>query len=437
MRRLAAAVMGLAAWALSAAAYAEKCPNMLILLDRSGSMQGFKWTTATAAINLFVPPRESIMRFGLMVFPGFSEDVCAGGSLRVSCDFFKAADISYALATSGQPGGYTPTAETLDQAGALPDMRDAARRRFIILLTDGDPTCPSSSDLDGNVQVTEASLGKLLSSGIKTFVIGFGQEVSPARLDRMAVAGGAPRANASCANPVNPTGPRIPCSYFDASDSASLNAALDEIASIAQGELKGNSCDDSCYGIGGCPEGQRCEQQVVTYAGGQFSLNLGQCVVDPCAGVTCAENQFCRESQCRAACTAPCPAGTYCQDGSCIADPCVGSSACGCSQTCAQYLVCLGGTCQDDPCRYVRCPTSAPYCDRGSCYAAVSPPKTEQPGSSADAGGGGGSKNGCSSAGAPGLLFWALALIPAALRRRAGRPRNQVLSPKDAKALER
>jgi hypothetical protein len=136
-------------------------------------------------------------------------------------------------------------------------MTDGSRRRFIVLLTDGDPSCPDQSNtaaaFDANTTVTVESLDRLRASGIKTFVIGFGRNVGPARLDRMAMAGGVPRTGATCADPANPTGPRIPCLYYDASDLPTLNAAFDEIATVAQGELGGNSCDDSCYVIGGCP----------------------------------------------------------------------------------------------------------------------------------------------------------------------------------------
>ena len=65
-------VTALAALFASAPARAEKCPNMLIVLDRSGSMAGAKWTAATQSINAFVPQHQSVMRYGLMVFPGFN-----------------------------------------------------------------------------------------------------------------------------------------------------------------------------------------------------------------------------------------------------------------------------------------------------------------------------------------------------------------------------
>ncbi|MGC4113646.1 MAG: VWA domain-containing protein [Myxococcales bacterium] len=347
-----------------------------------------------------------------------------GASFQVSCDFYNADAIASALSRLS-PWQFTPTSAALDQVGALPEMNDGTRRRFVVLLTDGDPTCPvqdaTQAAYDSNTSLAVDSLNRLRANGVETFVIGFGSDVSPARLDRLAAAGGKPRPSGTCANPANPTGPRIPCQYYDASDLPTLNATFDEIASVAQGELHGNSCDDSCYGIGGCPAGQRCTQNLQSYDQGKYRLNLGQCVEDPCATVTCGALQFCRDGACVDACPARCLTGQYCDRGTCVDDPCVNGSSCVCPQACDKFLVCLSGTCQDNPCRYVICPTKAPYCDRGSCYPASSPIV------SADAGrpdaGSGGSGGGCSASGAELLVPLALALAPL-LAFRLGRARR-------------
>jgi uncharacterized protein (TIGR03382 family) len=368
----------LAAVLLCAPARAEKCPNMMIMLDRSGSMQGYKWEAAVESINGFVAERQEVMRFGLFVFPSPDQGNCGAGLWKTRCDFFTAAEIADGLAKTG-PGGMTPTSDALKAAAATSDMSDTSRRRFMILLTDGDPTCPDQNDIDGNVDLAVDKLRELLRDGVKTFVIGFGQEASPARLDRMAEAGGTPRSGARCTNPTAP-GTTISCKYYEANDQASLSRAFDEIATIAQGELVGNGCDDSCYGIGGCPEGQRCVEGLHYYKAGAITLtlNLGQCVEDPCARKSCPSGQYCREGGCFNACSSPCEQGSVCQDGSCVVDPCAGGGCESCGGACAKYLVCLEGACVDDPCRYVECPQKAPYCYRGSCYAAAPTGNTQQ-----------------------------------------------------------
>ncbi|HCF56902.1 MAG TPA: hypothetical protein DFS52_02760 [Myxococcales bacterium] len=405
------AVACLLAVALSGApARAEKCPNMMILLDRSGSMDGYKWQTAVEAINGFTSGREAVMRFGLFLFPSPSDGNCGSGLWKVRCDFYNAEAIADALEHT-RPGGMTPTADALAAASRTSDMTDASRRRFIILLTDGDPTCPDENAIDDNVDLAVRNLDSLLADGIKTFVIGFGQSASPARLNRLAAAGGAARVGTRCTDPYNP-GATVPCQYYEANDKASLSAAFDAIATIAQGELQGNSCDDSCYS-NRCPEGMKCVQDLHFYLAGSHTLNLGKCVDDPCARTVCEAEQFCREGACVNACLKPCPSGTICEDGACVADPCSKGGCSGCATACAKYLVCLDGRCVDDPCRHLSCPPRAGYCYRGSCYASTEDP---DPGTSEDPLAP--PKRGCTCGGSSSAALAALVLGVLLVRRR-------------------
>lgn len=349
----------------ASAARADKCPDMIILLDRSFSMTGQKWESAVAAVETFTEARQGIMRFGLVLFPWEdpASPACGSANWIVPCDFYTADRIAAELGWTTQ-GGETPTAPALEVVEAEIDLSGGDRARFIILVTDGDPTCPGAT-LDANVDLSVAVLDRLREEGVYTFVIGFGAEVSPARLNRLAEAGGMARTGGRCSDPTDPA-TEIDCAYFDASDRESLTQAFNEIVAIAQGELSGRTCDDSCYVIDGCPKGERCVAGVVDYSDGLYSMNLGRCVEDPCFEVDCAKNQFCREGQCIEACLTPCPTDQVCQDGTCVALP-DGENAC--AETCPKYLVCIDGSCVDDPCRSLDCPSKAPYCYRGSCYA--------------------------------------------------------------------
>lgn len=401
-------------------AHAEKCPSMLIVLDRSFSMnESGKWGAAKEAIAAFTPTRESVMRFGLRVFPARG-DRCGGGEGLVASDFYSAPAIVTSLAAVS-PGGSTPTADAIREAGISPDLADATRRRFLILITDGDATCPDEANVPLSHSLAVAEVTKLAQTGIKTFVVGFGQDASPARLDELAVAGGAPRAGAVCDNPAQPG--TIPCKYYDASDAASLEGALDAIAQAASGELQGNTCDDSCYVPGGCPEGERCVANVASYQNGTIVLNNGKCEPDPCAGVLCGATEFCREGACYAACLDYCPAPNICQDGACVADPCVENpAACICPGGCPRYLVCIAATCQDDPCRSITCPAAAPWCSLGSCYAAPEPPTPLSDAGVEPPRGGGSDDSGvgcsCATGGAAAIVPAALILLPWLLTRR-------------------
>ena len=382
-KRVLSGLFFLLAMALGGAAEAAgKCPNMLILLDRSGSMWGAKWDAARTAIRTFSEQRQSFMRFGLAVFPAVGDD-CGAGGLQVHSDFYSAEAINNGLDTMKKPSGSTPTGDAILMAGQTPDMLDAQRGRFLILVTDGDPTCPDINDGEGNLALAEARIADLNRQGIKTFVIGFGTQASPDKLDRMALAGGTGRAGATCDDPHHP-GTKISCRYYEALDNVSLTTAFDAIARVATGELSGGkSCDDSCYVTNGCASGQRCVKRVVSYSGGKYQLNLGQCESDPCLGVSCDESSFCRDGKCIRACTGGCEAGKSCEDGVCVTDPCLQPGACACSAPCPKHLECAAGQCVDSACRNMTCPASAPFCDRGNCYAGTPAPADEAPSYSA------------------------------------------------------
>jgi hypothetical protein len=390
---------------------------MIILLDRSFSMTGQKWTNAVAAVESFTEARQGIMRFGLVLFPWEdpASPSCGSASWIVPCDFYTADRISRELSWTSL-GGQTPTASALQVvADGLAASESDDRARYIILVTDGDPTCPGAT-LDDNVEMSVDVLDALHEAGVSTFVIGFGAEVSPARLDRLAQAGGMARTGARCADPNDPDR-KIDCDYYDASDNESLMQAFNEIVAIAQGELSGRTCDDSCYVIDGCPEGQRCIARVVDYDG-DHAMNLGTCVDDPCSGISCAKDEFCRGGSCIAACMSACPNNQVCQDGACVPPP---TGEAGCDETCHKYLVCMNGSCVDDPCRAVTCPTKAPYCYRGSCYSTGD---DGEGGNDSDGGdepsSNGDSDSGCgcqSGAALPGQWLLALLALPIVRRR--------------------
>ncbi len=125
--------------------------------------------------------------------------------------------------------------------------------------------------------------------------------------------------------------------------------------------------DASCYEKG-CPSGEVCQN--------------GQCVPDPCDGVSCQNDEFCRAGQCVKACgCTTCAQGEICVDGQCQNDPCAGVScaqdevcdengqcvpdACK-SVTCGKGRICKAGQCVDDPCNNIQCPNDM-ECKKGQC----------------------------------------------------------------------
>ncbi len=172
-------------------------------------------------------------------------------------------------------------------------------------------------------------------------------------------------------------------------------------------------------------------------ADGQLCV-VAVCVADPCAGVSCPAEEFCRDGACRASCAGvECDAPAMCHDGvcepsacasdcalglvcdaatgECVADPCVDRS-CGPGEVCDSQR----DGCVPDPCVGVRCPGDQ-FCRRGDCFDRSMPPMP--PDAAVDyvyvTGSGGGCAAGGGRASLGGALLIALCLL--ALRRRTGR----------------
>jgi uncharacterized protein (TIGR03382 family) len=170
-------------------------------------------------------------------------------------------------------------------------------------------------------------------------------------------------------------------------------------------------------------------------AGNERCIN-GQCLVDPCVGITCGSGMYCVGSACVASCgDVTCPAGQRCRFGACESDPC--GKACPFGQACNDVTgMCIedpckfrecpqgqwcnpnDGQCEDDPCigSSVICPNPGEICRGGSCYD----PDVFQPDAGDEAhvtvGGGGG----CNTTGGGGLGLGLVLLLSLSRRRRKG-----------------
>lgn len=178
---------------------AEAVPlAMLVLLDRSGSMVGDKWDSATKAIRAFADRAEVVgMKMGVQFFPPLASGDQCNANLYANP----------AVPIAELPGNVIPIQQKLDatdaNGGATP-MRSglegsiAAMRKFItsgephqgviILVTDGDPnSCGNVSNV-----ASVATSGANPPSGVPrvlTFAVGM-DGASFANLDQIALAGG-------------------------------------------------------------------------------------------------------------------------------------------------------------------------------------------------------------------------------------------------------
>ncbi len=190
-------------------------PEMMIVLDRSGSMtDGGRWDPSVAAVRGVTEKLQDKIHFGLALFPNpdaapmvgpmvdnitdcltmpnpqaciqqfnaqdTDEVACAPGKIFVPVAENSAKMIGSVLDKT-KPAGGTPTSDTLQQIlmtyGAdepSPDMKP--HPKFVLLVTDGMPTCPTGHGSDTNqadIDASNAAVEALAANNVKTYVIGY------------------------------------------------------------------------------------------------------------------------------------------------------------------------------------------------------------------------------------------------------------------------
>ena len=230
----------------SAARAACEYPRMLVVLDKSSSMNTTiaanvtKWSAARTAVTSTVTANQSGIHFGLMLFP--DPNLCGPGAIKVDIGANTAASMSSYLATAPPAGGnYTPMSQSLDVAANYSPLLTGPQRNYVLLITDGwqwcDPYDPATRFLPVD------AVKRLRAKNVKTYVVGFGSAVDPLTLNKMAYEGGTapPGCNAAGSDPAATN-----LCYFQANSQTALNSALTEIARQTSAETcdgQDNDCD--------------------------------------------------------------------------------------------------------------------------------------------------------------------------------------------------
>jgi hypothetical protein len=207
-------------------------PNVMLVLDRSGSMKDpiaaasatTKYQDLTAAITNLANTYGTQMRLGDTFFA--SDGNCAPGVPGPILDNNGATMISDVAAHA--PGGNTPTAATLDAVIASNELTDPTRGNYVVLATDGQPNC---TDVDVTSRINTLYSATV---SVKTFVIGIGADTNtnPTLLNAWADAGHTARSGAT--------------HYFQTNSPQDLKNAFDAIVgSVASCDFKmGQSAPD-------------------------------------------------------------------------------------------------------------------------------------------------------------------------------------------------
>jgi hypothetical protein len=185
-------------------------PEMLIVLDRSGSMKELdkginRWDPSVSGLKKITSTFDTTIDFGLMVFPGTLNGVfngktdCVPGTVEVPIGVTTSAPIATRLDMMTLVNT-TPTASTLAAAHASMAMRppivDGKRGApFIVLVTDGAPNCANNNggDSTGTVEKSVEEIMSMAKDGIRTYVLGYDTQKDAklkTALDSMAAAGG-------------------------------------------------------------------------------------------------------------------------------------------------------------------------------------------------------------------------------------------------------
>jgi Mg-chelatase subunit ChlD len=193
----------------------QVAPDLLIVLDRSGSMRpdgneqrSDRWSGSVSAIIDVTAALDDKIRFGLMTFPAFTpgsgdgddddDSECAAGTVNVPLGMDSGGAIAMSLGAMNADGR-TPTAASLRAALELfgePTVSDAiVPPRYVLLVTDGDPNCSGQQTRGPDTAARQESIAAveaLRKASVKTYVVGYqtaGTEFS-GQLDMMAAAGG-------------------------------------------------------------------------------------------------------------------------------------------------------------------------------------------------------------------------------------------------------
>lgn len=201
-------------------------PDLFLVVDRSGSMispvdffnffSGTKWDVMRKTLISLVETYKGNIRFGLSVFP--SDNSCAAGKIDVPLQMGNDPTIKSKL-NQTSANGNTPTHTTLAAVhGYVKSVPAVKGGRYVLLATDGMPNCGGQPDDDSGTQ-TLSEVQKLLGSGVKTFVLGFGSIAAgnPTLLNQLASAGGVPNTTGSS-------------KFYPANNEQELKTALFKIA---------------------------------------------------------------------------------------------------------------------------------------------------------------------------------------------------------------
>jgi Mg-chelatase subunit ChlD len=184
----------------------RKPADVLLVLDRSASMKDppsgatastTKWDLTVPAITEVIAGTSTALSWGMKSFPEGEGAECVAGSVTPKIDVpiapANATAVNAAVNATLADGNGTPTGDAIKQAVAYLKMLPNDHARYILLATDGEPSCPKPTDTARMYAVQ--SITEAAAAGFHTFVVGVATTKATATtvLNQMAIAGLEPR----------------------------------------------------------------------------------------------------------------------------------------------------------------------------------------------------------------------------------------------------
>src|SRR3954447_1876958 len=189
-----------------------KAADILMVLDRSGSMIDIpdgapsgstttKWQIVVPSLEAVVSATQSSISWGMKSFPETYTDSmsdCAGGvtsAIDIKIAAMNGTPMNSAITALTPAGKGTPTADAIIQGAAYMATLTDTNPKYLLLATDGEPTCLGTSKDSTNAgPAAVTAIANALKAGFPTFVVGIAttKDTSNAELTAMAKAGGEP-----------------------------------------------------------------------------------------------------------------------------------------------------------------------------------------------------------------------------------------------------
>jgi von Willebrand factor type A domain len=176
--------------------------ELLLVLDRSASMKDppsgatastSKWDLVVPAVNQVITETDSAVSWGMKAFPEGAGAECVATGVTNKIDVplapMNASKVTAAITSTTPEGNGTPTGDAIKQGiaylGAVADNNP----KYVLLATDGEPSCPSPSDMARSYAIQ--TVAEAAAAGFHVFVVGVSTTKATATtaLNQMAVAG--------------------------------------------------------------------------------------------------------------------------------------------------------------------------------------------------------------------------------------------------------